>query len=58
MGGSNYQVFAKPVCENKSVNSIARDGVVGIDASWFIHHHLRQYHGERFLNAFFERAGV
>ena len=46
MGGSNYQVFAKPVCENKSVNSIARDGVVGIDASWFIHHHLRQYHGE------------
>ena len=26
--------------------SVARDGVVGIDASWFIHHHLRQYHEE------------
>jgi len=46
MGGSNYQRFAKPVCEDKSLYSVARDGVVGIDASWFIHHHLRQYHGE------------
>ena len=34
------------MCENKSLYSVARDSVIGVDASWFINYHLRRYHGE------------